>query len=296
MFDLKQYTVHEAIEFAKHRYHSPIVIGTTENRIHYYVGRSGSHQSYKVNGVNYQANSFCHATRKLEPNQNYEFTIREVDGHYLLHYISERFQERLELDNVGYSYKIKKDGTKVLSTKRYEFPYRTLRMDVQRQEYNWYFNNHRYTKKICRNGTSEMVIHFNNSVSIREYYNSKGVCTCSLLHFGDGGTIQMHYKHKRVTFWCNDGEAGKNGSFKTLVVPNIHDASIVNLYNRMNCFEIDLMMPSNEMFNSYQRGLRVLKSTIEETASTCIGNKSLLLDMLAQIQEQEDAEKAEIQG
>lgn len=89
---------------------------------------------------------------------------------------------------------------------------------------------------------------------------------------------------------------GRDGQFKTLVVPNIPDASIVNLYNRMNCFEIDLMMPSNEMFESYQRGLRKLKSTIELTAANCIGNKSLLLDMLGQIKAQEDAEKAEVQG
>jgi hypothetical protein len=296
MFDLKEYSVHEAIEYAKHRYNNPIVIGTTENRIHYYAGRSGSHQSYRFNGIAYQAHSFCHSTRKLEPNDNYEFSIKEVDGHYPLHYILERYQERLELDNVGYSYRIKKDGTKILSTKRYEFKDATLRIDVPRQEFKWYYNNHRYTKKINKNGTSEFLIIFNSGESIREYYNSKGVCTCSLLHFGDGETIQMHFKHKRVTFWCSNANGGRDGQFKTLVVPNIPDASIVNLYNRMNCFEIDLMMPSNEMFESYQRGLRKLKSTIELTAANCIGNKSLLLDMLGQIKAQEDAEKAEVQG
>lgn len=296
MFDLKQYSVHEAIEYAKYKNHSPLVIGTYDTRIPYYIGRSGTSQSYSVDGKNYYANAFCHGSRKLEPNDNYEFSIKEVDGHYYLHYILERYQERLDLDNVGYSYKIKKDGTKTLSTKRYEFNERTLRIDVHRQEYKWYYNNHRYTKKINRNGTLELFINFNNGVSIREYYNSKGVCTCSLLHFGDAETIQMHLKHKRVTFWCSNGNGGRDGQFKTLVVPDVPDASIVNLYNRMNCFQIDLMMPSNEMFESYQRGLRKLKSAIENTMNTCIGNKQVLQDMLGQIEAQEDAEKAEVQG
>lgn len=290
MFDLKQYSVHEAIEYAKYRYNSPLVIGTDENRVHFFVGRTGSQQHYRINDINYKAQSYCHSSRKLEPNENYEFSIKEVDGNYKLHYISERFLERIDLDNVGFSYKIKKDGTKTLSTKRYEFSdTRKLRMDIQRQEYTMYFENHRYTKKINRNGTTEFFMLMPNGVNIREYYNSKGVCTCSLLFFGDGSTVQLNYKHKRVTFWCSTGDSKRNGYLRNpIVLPNLKDASIINLYNEINCFHIDLMLPTNELFQCYQQGLYVLKKSVQYCSETEVGNKSMFRDMLAQIEMKEN--------
>ena len=239
----------------------------------------------------YTARCTHYQSRYMEPNDEFQFTVNtqeqeHTEKKYFLHYIIRRYQEILELQNVGFSNKIKKDGTKHLSTKRYEFKDRTLRMDIVKNEHTWYYKSHRHMTKINKNKTSEHFVRFKNvDLDIRENYNSKGVCTRSLLNIDDGRSIQLHLKKGIVTAYCQC-EFGKLKNC-TIKLPNLHDASVVNLYNIINCFELDLMFPDNELFVSYTSSLQLLKKCVQN----CLENDSIinpvLRTMLGNIEENE---------
>lgn len=288
MFDLKQYSIKECIDQACFgEWHSPLMVGTTENKFDSYIGQTSFTQYYTYNDEKFRAWSTWYDGRDYEPNQEFEFTVKTQEpSSYHLHYILRRFEEILELKNSGFTYKIRKDGTKYLSKKRYEFKDRTLRMDVIRNEHTWYYKSHRHMQKISKNKTSEHYIHFKNfEVDIRENYNSKGICTRSLLHIGDGRSIQMHLKKGVVSLYCQC-EFGTLKNY-TLTLPNLKDASVLNLYDDSNCFILDLMLPDNELFAAYTSALKFLKQCVQH----CIMNDDyvnpVLRTMLKQIEEYE---------
>lgn len=286
MLDFKQYSIKECIEQACFgKWHSPLIIGTTENKFDSYIGQTSFTQYYTYNDKKFMAWSTWYDGREYEPNKEFEFTVKtqETDFHersYHLHYILRRFEEILQLRNCGLVHKIKKDGTKYLSKKRYEFKDRTLRMDLVRNEYTWYYKSHRHMTKINKNKTSEHFIHFKEfDVDIRENYNSKGVCTRSLLHIGDGRSIQMHLKKGVVSVYCQS----EFGTFKnaTLKLPYLNDASVLNLYDVTNCFNIDLMLPHNELFDAYTSVLRLLKQSVHD----CVMNDGYVNPVLRTMME-----------
>ncbi|AFC21508.1 hypothetical protein GAP32_060 [Cronobacter phage vB_CsaM_GAP32] len=292
MLDFKQYSIKECIEQACFgKWHSPLIIGTTENKFDSYIGQTSFTQYYTYNDEKFMAWSTWYDGREYEPNKEFEFTVKTQepdfrDRSYHLHYILRRFDEILELKNIGFAYKIKKDGSKYLSKKRYEFKNKTLRMDVLRNEYTWYYESHQYMKKINKNKTSEHYVRFKGTeLEIRENYNSKGVCTRSLLHIGDGRSIQIHLKKGVVSAYCQC----EFGTLKncTINLPYLNDASVLNLYDTTNCFNLDLMIPHNELFEAYTSSLKLLKHNI----TRCVYNDEhvnpVLRTMMEHIQEYE---------
>lgn len=292
MLDLKQYSIKECIEQACYgEWYAPLIIGTNENKINSYAGETFFTQYYEYNNEKFIAWSTYYNDRESLTNCEFQFSIKSKeppfgDGSYHLHYILRRFEEILELKNTGFAYKIKKDGTKYLIKKRYEFKNKRIRMDLLRSEYTWYYDSHKYTKKINKNKTSEHYIRFKGTeLEIRENYNSKGICTRSLLHIGDGRSIQMHLRKGLVTVYCQC----QFGTLKncTIKLPNLKDASVLNLYDIMNCFYLDLMLSTNEAFDAYTSSLKLLKHNIMQ----CVHNDEyvnpVLRTMLENIQEYE---------
>lgn len=290
MFDLKQYSIKECIDHAIYgKCNSPLVIGTNIERVSSTSGKITFSQSYMYNNCPFSAWSTYYDMKKDNPNQEFIFTVRTNEPNhnersYHLHYLSSRFSEILELKNCGIVHKIKKDGTKYIERKRYQFKDRTLRMHVPTREYTWYYKSHRHMTKINRNKTTEHYINFKEfNVDVRENYNSKGVCTRSLLHTHDGRSIQIHLKKGIVSVFCQDG--GSNNC--TIKLPYLKDASVLNLYNIVNCFNLDLMLPNNELFIAYTSSLRLLKQCI----LNCLYNDEyinpVLRNMLENIEEYE---------
>lgn len=293
MIDFKQYSVKDCIEQACYGgWHSPLIVGTTENKIDSYIGETAFTQYFNYNDQKFMAWSTHYSDRENCTNEEFQFTVKKLnrdfrEHEYHLHYIHRRFEEILELKNTGYTYKIRKDKTKYLSKKRYEFKNKTMRMDLVRNEYTWYYKSHKHMTKINKNRTTEHFIHFKNTnVDIRENYNSKGVCTRSLLHLNDGRSVQIHLKKGKVVFFCQ-GNFGKLKYSQNIVLPNVHDASIVNLYTASNCFNIDLMLEDNELYDSYTSCLAILKMSVQDSLLASESTNPVLRTMMENIEEYE---------
>ena len=280
MFDLKQYSIKECLEYAIYgNYNYPLVIGTNIPKADSNLGKLNYFSQYYTYN-NFPFMAYSTYSNEYNSNKEFEFAIKsdeqnQYERSYYLHYIHRRFEELLELKNIGFAYKIKKDGTKYLTRKRYEFKDRTLRMDILHNEYTWYYKSHRYMIKLNKNKTSEHFIHFKKfNVDIRENYNSKGVCTRSLLHLNDGRSIQMHLKNGVVSCFCQSF----HGSLKqsTIKIPYLSDASVLNLYTQSNCFNLDLLLPDNELYITYTSSLRILKQCVQN----CVMNDEFLNPVL----------------
>lgn len=291
MFDLKKYSIKESIDYAMYgKWDSPLIIGTTNNK----VGSTGEisfSQEYTHNGIPFLAwsNYYCTKNKKLNPE--FVFTIKSNEPNiyersYHMHYCTHRFMEMLELNNCGYVTKIRKNGTRYLYRKRYEFKDRTLRMEIQSREYSCYYKSHRYVRKINKNKTTEHYIHFKEfGVDIRENYNSKGICTRSLLHLHDGRSIQINLKNGIVSAFCQDAIGTRNN--RTVKLLNLKDASVLNLYDVTNCFNLDLLLPNNELFLAYTSSLRMLKRCVQNCLTNDEYVNPVLRTMLCNIEEYE---------
>lgn len=300
MIDLKQYSIKDCISQACYgAWHSPLIVGTTENKIDSYIGGTAFTQYFDYNDQKYRAWSTYYYDRENCTHEEFQFTIQSIEkdfksNKYVLHYILRRYEELLELSNTGFSYKIRKDKTKYLVRKRYEFKDKTLRMNIERNEYTWYYKSHKHMTKINKNKTSEHYIRFKNTnVDIRENYNSKGVCTRSLLHLNDGRSVQIHLKKGKVSFYCQ-GMFGKLSYSQTIVLPNVPDASVLNLYTMSNCFNIDLMIKDSELCDAYISCLEILKRSVKDCVLNDEYVNPVLRNMLGQIEEYE--KKDQVQG
>lgn len=290
MIDLKKYSIKECIEHAIYgKCDSPLIIGTNNKKVSSTSGKITFSQSYTYKDCPFSAWSTYYDLKNNNPNQEFIFTVKtnqpnQNERSYPLHYLRNRFTELIELTNCGIVHKIKKDGTRYIERKRYEFKDRTLRMNVSKREYTWYYKSHRHMTKINRNKTTEHYINFKEfNVDIREDYNSKGVCTRSLLHTHDGRSIQIHLKKGIVSLFCQDG-ARKNC---TIMLPYLKDASVLNLYDIINCFNLDLMLPNNSLFIAYTSSLRLLKQCIQNCLNKDTYINPVLRTMLENIEEYE---------
>ena len=284
MLDLKKYSIKECIDQACFgEKGTPLVIGLTHNKKE--LKDFTYYQYYDYGDKSFYAFSTSWKERTTNINHDFEFSITSDDRCiYHLHFISDRFNEKLELTNVGFHYKIKKDKTRVLNRKRYTFKNKTIRMDYERREFTTYYESHRHKIKVNRNGTTNHYIRFKDTgLELHENYNSKGMCTKSMIHLANGRSLQLHYKNKKVIFFCKDDNGSLRQS-KFIPLPNLKDASVLNLYAHENCFTIDLVLPSNELFYVYNKCLQELYENALAALSADPAKNPALFDVIRNIE------------
>lgn len=276
MFDLKKYSVKEAIEYTNENNNS-LVIGIDANK------ELNNEQFYCVNNINYFASRFNYSF----PSKGYQFYIKSGTQNptYYFNYVKDKFNEKLDLINISFSKTIKANGTEKLIKKRYNFKHKKIKLDYKRNAFGTSYCTHEYTIKINRNKTTEHYIYFKETgLSIRENYNSKGMCTRSLLNSSDGSCLQLYYENTYVKLFYQD----KFGtlSYCDFKLHNLKDASVLNLYANKNCFELNLMIPENNLYSVYIEKLSSLKDNVLYSINHDKEINPMLRTILLNIEEQ----------
>lgn len=254
---------------------SPLMLGQDSPRTH--RGNTGFTQDIKTHeGTFIKARSVVHPSLR-------EFHIL---GNRMYYHLS-TFKEIISFKNVYAKIKINKKGETRMDSKEYRFEDRSIEINYSENTFKSIcYGSHTYTQRIRKNGLREHSILFPyTGCELYEYYNSKGVCTTSLFHFpyeSGNGSIQLNLINGVVEFFCK-GEPQSGYMLKNIKLPELKDASIVNLYNEYNCFFIDLMIPDSGLYESYQYGLAQLRTLVEERAEAAPYNKDVFRNMLTQI-------------
>ncbi|UYE98477.1 hypothetical protein XbC2_48 [Xanthomonas phage XbC2] len=256
---------------------SPLMLGHDSPRTN--RGNTGFTQDIKTHeGTFIKARSVVHPTLR-------EFNILGNRMHYHL----STFKEIISFKNVYSKIKINKKGETRVHSKSYHFGERNIEVNYEDRTYKSIcFGSHTYTRRILKNGITNYSITFPyTGCELYETYNSKGVCTESLFHFpyeSGNGSIQLHLINGSVEFFCK-GDSKTDYMLKNIKLPELKDASIVNLYNEYNCFFIDLMIPDSGLYEAYQYGLEQLRTLVQERSETAPYDKDVFRNMLAQISE-----------
>ena len=256
---------------------SPLMLGQDSSRTH--RGNTGFTQDIETHeGTFIKARSVVHPSLR-------EFNIL---GNRMYYHLS-TFKEIISFKNVYAKIKINKKGETRMDSKEYRFEDRSIEINYSDNTFKSIcYGSHTYTQRIRKNGLREHSIIFPyTGCELYEYYNSKGVCTTSLFHFpyeSGHGSIQLNLINDVVEFFCK-GEPQSGYMLKNIKLPELKDASIVNLYNEYNCFFIDLMLPSTDLFDAFQYGLNELRTLVQERSETAPYNKDVFRNILAQIDE-----------
>lgn len=256
---------------------SPLMLGQDSPRTN--RGNTGFTQDIEI-----QEGTFIKARSVVHPSLR-EFNIL---GNRMYYHLS-TFKEIISFKNVYSKIKINKKGETRVHSKSYHFGERNIEVNYEDRTYKSIcFGSHTYTRRILKNGiTDHSIIFPYTGCELYETYNSKGVCTKSLFHFpyeAGHGSIQLNIINGTVEFFCQ-GEPKSGYMLKNIKLPELKDASIVNLYNEHNCFFIDLMIPDSGLYEAYQFGLEQLRTLVQERSETAPYEKDLFRNMLAQINE-----------
>ncbi len=215
-------------------------------------------------------------------------SLREFNilGNMIYYHLS-TFKEIISFKNVYAKIKINKKGETRMDSKEYRFEDRSIEINYSENTFKSIcFDSHTYTRRILKNGITNHSITFPyTGCELYETYNSKGVCTESLFHFpyeSGHGSIQLHLTNGSVEFFCK-GDSKTDYMLKNIKLPELKDASIVNLYNEHNCFFIDLMIPDAGLYEAYQYGLTQLRTLVEERSENAPYNKDIFRNILTQI-------------
>jgi hypothetical protein len=257
---------------------SPLMLGHEGNRI-----KTGNYSFAQT--ITSDAKSIVKARSINQPSLK-EFSII---GNRMYYHLS-TFKEIISFKNVYSRIKINKKGETRIDSKAYKFNERTIEVNYDDKTFKSIcFGFHTYTQRILKNGIREYSITFPyTGCELYETYNKKGVCTKSIFHYpyeSGHGSIQMNLKGSKVTFWCQGDSRKDEYMLKDIVLPELKDASIVNLYDQTNCFFIDLMIPSIELHESFLYGLNQLQTLVQERSETAPYDKELFRNMLQQIEE-----------
>lgn len=256
---------------------SPLMLGQSGSRT-----QTGTYNF--AQSIPYEGNHFVKARSLVQP------TLREFNilGNRMYYHLS-TFKEIISFKNVYSKIKINKKGETRVHSKSYHFGERNVEVNYEDRTYKSIcFGSHTYTRRILKNGiTDHSIIFPYTGCELYETYNSKGVCTKSLFHFpyeSGHGSIQLHLTNGAVEFLCQ-GDSKSGYMLKNIKLPELKDASIVNLYNDHNCFFIDLMIPDAGLYTAYQYGLEELRTLVQQRSETAPYEKDLFRNMLAQINE-----------
>ncbi len=285
MFDHKTYSVKEVLDhiFADRVYgklSTPLLPWGD-----YSKKRTQADLNHAVLDYTYN-DSVYSATLRDIPGIQSEFYIRDEDRTCVLHYINEPAMERLNMSNVSFTNKIDKEGKKKLIKKTYYFSdKKKLFINYMYNEFDFYFPEHRYHKRIYKDGGFNIDLRFNNGLCIVENYNKNKVCTRSSLMIESIGSITVKRKRKEhiVTFMDNNT---KMNIMSDEVVLDVEDASVSNLYNSTDTFQLSLVL-STEHYAGFCKLLKVFRNKISSALKVPTGNEHMLRNMLREIEKNE---------
>lgn len=265
MFDYKKYAVHEIIDYA-------LKECKNDSTDSFLLGIPGQSHVHRFHKTQYPGEYEASAYKK-------NFYVLDDLKSVVISYISYGNFSTYDFKNHSYSTRYSpKFKTTTVCNKIYKLPNKKVQIDVERQEYISTYDNFRLTQRFLRTGEKQIKVEFSMKTeyegqirtrymgtAIYEKYNKNGLCTFSNFEFYHNGnycTIQLKYipKTKTTTFFINS--PGNRYQGRVIPVYNFKDASLEQLYDDTNMWDIDLNLSDESSHKSIQFGKNYLKQLL----------------------------------